>query len=231
MGYIGKDQWPTAITLLGRKSLPPTSTPFEIAAADALARVGDVPTPIVELQDPENCPEEMLPWLADKLSVDWWNPQWTAEEKRLAILESLALHAKKGTPWATEDALRRLGYPNALVVEWLEPKLLDGSWVLNGSWTLGGDWAWNVVEVEIPLIAGLVITGTALDRIQEIIRKTKAARCRLRVVRFVVGTTESQAAGGDAAAVSHYATPRLDGSRLLDGTWVLYREHLGDQVV
>lgn len=100
--------------------LPPNATPQEVALAEAIGRVGDVPVPNGSLWDPATCPAALLPWLAWALSVDVWVADWSDDIKRAVIAESLLLHRRKGTPWAVERALVVAGAPNALVQEWFE---------------------------------------------------------------------------------------------------------------
>lgn len=63
------------------------------------------------------------------------------DERRRLIRESIALHRKKGTPWAIRRALAQIGVDAELIeprdvrraYAALDPLLLDGSWVLDGS--------------------------------------------------------------------------------------------------
>lgn len=43
-------------------------------------------------------PESWLPVLAWALSVELWDPAWSAAERRAAILGAADLHREKGTP-------------------------------------------------------------------------------------------------------------------------------------
>lgn len=54
------------------------------------------------------CPATLLPWLAWKLSVDWWNENWPETRKRAAIAASPDIHMKKGTPSAIRKAIESL---------------------------------------------------------------------------------------------------------------------------
>ena len=55
---------------MSRDLLPANATPLERALAETTARLSDVAVPIRDLWSPENCPTELLPWLAWALSVD-----------------------------------------------------------------------------------------------------------------------------------------------------------------
>ncbi len=88
--------------------LPPSATNAERAVSLACGPV--INHPIRKLWSPQECPAEILPWLASALSVDDWDGSWPEPIKRQAIAESVALHRRKGTPGALRRALQRLGY-------------------------------------------------------------------------------------------------------------------------
>lgn len=97
--------------------LPPNASAQEQALQDTIARLGAVPTPIRGMWDPNTCPEHHLPWLAWAFSVDEWNPDWTAAQKRAVIRASFNVHKHKGTVGALRTALNALGYDIELL-EW-----------------------------------------------------------------------------------------------------------------
>lgn len=85
----------------------------------ALARLSEVPVRVREQWAPDSCPTSLLPWLAWGLSVDTWDPAWTAAQKRAAISASFYVHQRKGTLGALRAALSALGF-SVRVVEWFE---------------------------------------------------------------------------------------------------------------
>ena len=97
--------------------LPPNATGAERALAEAVARVSSVPVPVGDLWNPQTCPAPVLPWLAWALSVDIWDAAWSEANKRAAIAESIAIHRRKGTVWASAEALRR-SIDDAILEEW-----------------------------------------------------------------------------------------------------------------
>ncbi|KXA71046.1 phage tail protein I [Bordetella hinzii] len=119
--------------------LPFNATAAEraIAAATPLA----LPTPIADLWNPDTCPAAALPWLAWALHVDNWDDAATEAQQRDAIRMSVALHRKKGTPWAVKRALSTLGLEVDLIDQHEQqamyavynPPRLDGTWKLDGS--------------------------------------------------------------------------------------------------
>lgn len=97
--------------------LPPNATHAERSLAEAAGHFNNVPVVVREVWNADTCPADLLPWLARAVSVDVWDPNWTAEQKRAAIKVSLAVHRKKGTIGAVVDALGALGF-RARVQEW-----------------------------------------------------------------------------------------------------------------
>lgn len=97
--------------------LPPNATSAERAMALTTARVSDVPLPVAGLWNPDTCPAAVLPWLAWAFSVDIWDADWSEEQKRAAIAESIAVHRRKGTLWASRQALSG-SIEQAELLEW-----------------------------------------------------------------------------------------------------------------
>lgn len=63
--------------------------------------------------------EQLLDILAYDFKVDWWNADYTLEEKRRTLKDSWRVHKVLGTKAAVETALRAI-YPKAQVQEWFE---------------------------------------------------------------------------------------------------------------
>jgi len=97
--------------------LPYSSTQQERALSEAVARAGEVPTPIRDVWNPGTCPSTFLPWLAWAFSVDDWDNSWTDAQKRAFIKSSVEVHRHKGTIGAVKDALAALSI-TARVREW-----------------------------------------------------------------------------------------------------------------
>lgn len=94
--------------------LPSNATVEEIALSLAIARDLE-PEQVRLVWQPENCPIEMLPWLAWAFHVDDWDDGWDEQVKRRIVHDSIELHRKKGTPWAVKQALLNIGYPVRLI--------------------------------------------------------------------------------------------------------------------
>lgn len=99
--------------------LPQNQTRLEAAIGRATTPRPS-PSPIHDLWDATDCPEHILPWLAWALSVDEWDDAWPVSVQRTVILESIALHRKKGTLWAVRRALAQTGQRGTVVEWWQE---------------------------------------------------------------------------------------------------------------
>lgn len=67
----------------------------------------------------DELPEEILDVLAHDFKVDWWDPDYTLEEKRSTLKESWRVHRLLGTKAAVEMAISAI-YPETKVQEWFE---------------------------------------------------------------------------------------------------------------
>ncbi|PJD87429.1 phage tail protein I [Enterobacter hormaechei] len=65
--------------------LPVGSSPLEVAAARACAEIENTPVPLRRLWSPDDCPANLLPWLAWAFSVDRWDESWPEATKREVI--------------------------------------------------------------------------------------------------------------------------------------------------
>lgn len=63
--------------------------------------------------------EQLLDILAYDFKVDWWDPNYTLEEKRRTLKDSWRVHKMLGTKAAVETAIRAI-YPRTTVQEWFE---------------------------------------------------------------------------------------------------------------
>ena len=63
--------------------------------------------------------EPLLDILAHDYKVDWWDADYSLEEKRRTLKDSWRVHKVLGTKAAVETALRAI-YPKAQVQEWFE---------------------------------------------------------------------------------------------------------------
>lgn len=111
--------------------LPGNLSELELELDAALARIEEVEIPISVLWNPWECPLTALPYLAWAMSVDQWRSGWTEQVKRQVIANSLAVHRRKGTRPAVEQALAALGIETEFT-EWFEasPRAQPGTFEL-----------------------------------------------------------------------------------------------------
>lgn len=64
-------------------------------------------------------PEDLLDILAYDFKVDWWDYDFSLEQKRKTLRDSFIVHKRLGTKSAVETAISDV-YPNSLVQEWWE---------------------------------------------------------------------------------------------------------------
>jgi len=67
----------------------------------------------------DELPEELLDILAYDFKVDWWDPNYSLEEKRRVFKDSWYVHKHMGTKAAVETSIRAI-YPGTKVLEWFE---------------------------------------------------------------------------------------------------------------
>lgn len=63
--------------------------------------------------------EQLLDILAYDFKVDWWDADYSLEEKRRTLADSWRVHKTQGTKAAVETAISAI-YPDTQVVEWWE---------------------------------------------------------------------------------------------------------------
>lgn len=99
--------------------LPYNATEQERALAETTSSISDVPVVVREVWNPDTCPSNVLPWLAWAFSVDDWDTNWTDEQKRRVIKESVYSQRIKGTIGAVTRQLAALGY-QIHILEWFQ---------------------------------------------------------------------------------------------------------------
>lgn len=67
----------------------------------------------------DNLEEALLAILARDFKVDWWDPEYSLEEKRRTLKDSWRVHKTLGTKAAVETAISAI-YPDTKVLEWFE---------------------------------------------------------------------------------------------------------------
>ena len=106
-------------------TLPPAlrTDPSVVALAEALGEVLAVrPAEIERLRiypAIDTLDEPLLDILAHDFKVDWWDPEYSLEEKRRTLKDSWRVHRLLGTRAAVEMAISAI-YPHTQVLEWFE---------------------------------------------------------------------------------------------------------------
>lgn len=78
--------------------LPRNRTPFETAIETVNAERFPLPTELITaVWSPDNCPADLLGYLAEQLSVDVWDDAWPEIKKREVCRNALKLHRLKTT--------------------------------------------------------------------------------------------------------------------------------------
>ena len=115
---------------MNNRLLPAGSSPFEIAAAQACAQLGNVPVPLRQLWNADLCPLPLLPYLAWAWSVDRWDESWPEATKREVVKSSAYVHKRKGTIGALRRVVEPLGYL-IRVTEWWKTNETPGTFRLD----------------------------------------------------------------------------------------------------
>lgn len=98
--------------------LPPNASKLEKALVYAV-QLPASPTPYRSLWLPNDCPLELLPWLAWSLGVRTWLPEWPEAVKRDRVRQAIPLKRRLGTRKSVEDVIAALGAA-AFIREWFE---------------------------------------------------------------------------------------------------------------
>lgn len=104
---------------MSKTLLPPNATPLELALEGSVSTAFDHPVAVDRLWSADNCPIELLPFLAWALSVDTWDADWPERVKRQVIASSVEVHRLKGTAAGIKTALAALDL-GVTISEWFE---------------------------------------------------------------------------------------------------------------
>lgn len=86
--------------------LPPNATNLEKNVAKVGSKISNLHIPFVELHSIEKCPVSHLPWLAWQYRVEYWNPNWSEQEKRQAVRDSKDFNMQRGTRSSISSLLK-----------------------------------------------------------------------------------------------------------------------------
>ncbi|HEX7856035.1 MAG TPA: phage tail protein I [Sphingobium sp.] len=172
--------------------LPPNASPLERAAEKAMARLGDIPTPIEDVWNPDTASARALPFLAFGLSIDNWSPEWSDAIKRERIRRAIEIQRRKGTVASVRAVVASLGGAIALR-EWWQ------------TMPHGRPHSFELV-LSLAAVSGATPSASYVDSVIEEVRRTKPVRSHFTF------TLAIDAAGkvGLVSALRPAVTARLD---------------------
>lgn len=167
--------------------LPRHSTDFERALEQASLWVIQS-SEVVDVWNPETCPERFLPWLGWGLSVDEWDANWPVSTKREVVATSIAVHRRKGTVGSILLAMEAMGYGDCRITEGWQT-FVGSSWVVGDDMPVGGagHWAEYWITVSAP------ITPAMVAAIRTRLASVAPARCHL--TRIIVNNVSTVVGG------------------------------------
>ena len=161
--------------------LPSGSSTLEKQLSHTFAAIADIPVPIRLLWSAEHCPEALLPWLAWSLSVSEWDDDWSEENKRNAILNSIHIHQHKGTVAAIRRVMAAVGYGDVDIIENRSLKTWNGELCFDGE-TLFEHEPMHWAEYKIRLYQPITIFEAA--QVKRLLADNAPARCHLLAFNF-----------------------------------------------
>ena len=161
--------------------LPANAQRTELSLEQLPARVLPSGKEIAKLWDAQTCPAHLLAWLAWALSVDDWDPDWPEGTKRSVIATSIGIHRKKGTLSAVAEAIREVGYGEAVILEGFSGQFFDGSVPRDGTQTRGTPDHW----AEYRVILRRPISQDQANTLRRILENIAPARAHLKELDFV----------------------------------------------
>lgn len=162
---------------------------FDGNTAERLANI-DLSVLLIYIID--TVPAEALPILAEQFDVlgykGWRFVEGDEAAERELIKSAIELHRYKGTPWSIKEALRRIGFGGATIIEGIG-RFHDNTFYRNGTITYSGsNWATFKVIVDLANVHGIDAQQT-LDIIA-LINEYKNARSRLVDLSFIKNITD-----------------------------------------
>ncbi|MCS2168142.1 phage tail protein I [Scandinavium manionii] len=102
---------------MNNNMLPSSASGFMHSTEKVTERLTDIPVDLRKLWNPDECPADLLPYLAWALSVDRWDKNWSEQTKRQVIKASWLVHRQKGTISALRRAVEPFNF-HIQVIEW-----------------------------------------------------------------------------------------------------------------
>jgi phage tail P2-like protein len=151
--------------------LPPNGKALEKALERLTGeRIEDLRVPLRDLWSAQNCPEDLLPWLAWALSIDQWDAAWPLHIRRARVASAIAIQRIKGTAKSVSDVVASFG-GHVRLREWFQQDPPGEPHTFALSVTLGGQ-------------GDVVPSADFIDAVIAEVARTKPARAHFD---FVVG--------------------------------------------
>ncbi|HEE9953198.1 TPA: phage tail protein I [Citrobacter freundii] len=109
--------------------LPPSASRFMRDVEKVTTRLDRIPVDLRKLWNPDECPVDLLPYLAWALSVDRWDKGWSEQTKRQVIKAAWLVHRHKGTISALKRVVEPFGFL-LRVIEWWQSNEVPGTFRL-----------------------------------------------------------------------------------------------------
>ncbi len=145
--------------------------------------------------------EQLLDILAHDFKVDWWNPDYSLEEKRRTLKSSWRVHKTLGTKAAVDEAISAI-YPNSGAVPWFD---------------YGGEPYHFRLEINA---SGTIASLEKQARVLDLARYYRSLRDHLDEIHYTIEAKEPATLrlGGAAAVVVCFPVPEAQDIFAFTGT-------------
>jgi P2-related tail formation protein len=176
----------------------------------------------------DTVPAAALEALAEQFDVlGWkgWALATTEQQRRDLIKQAIELHRFKGTPWAIKEAVKRIGFGGAEIVEGLG-RFYDGSFEYNGGITYSGLNNWALFRVILDLGNDKGISADQTEQLEFMIEEYKNVRSHLVDITFNKNLTDDLLMEDEVLMTIEFAT-QVDAMSgiLYDGLHMYNGEH------
>jgi phage tail P2-like protein len=160
--------------------LPPNSTTLEQAIESSTTRLDAINTDLRVLWSPDDCPENLLPWLAWSLSLDSWSADWPVAVKRARVRKAIEIARRKGTAESVSTVVESFGGAVAMR-EW---------------WQTGGSGVPHTFDLVLTLASmnGKAATASFVDSVIAEVERTKPVRSHFTFTQGIAAGTELEVA-------------------------------------
>jgi phage tail P2-like protein len=166
--------------------LPSNERPLQQALAKLDAEtIAGLNTGLVrQAKRPQDCPANMLPWLAWENSIsdaEGWQFAENETQMRALVAGYIEKHERKGTPSVIRQLFRDMQLGEIDIIERVTSLKWNGQATFGGDYFFGGsdgDWACYAIKVYRP------ITNQQAAILRGILAQITPARCRLMYLSF-----------------------------------------------